>query len=91
MAKTLKLQVTEDDIRLGKRGDPCNCPVARALKRQTRLPVHVDAAGAVRLGKAGPLLYSPSVRTERFVDAFDVFGRDSVKPLTLSLKPMAQK
>lgn len=40
----LKVRVTEDDVRLGKRHSASRCPLARALCRRFRLPLGAGLA-----------------------------------------------
>lgn len=39
----MKIQVTEDDIRFGERGECTDCPVARAISRATKREAYVDS------------------------------------------------
>ena len=85
----MKIRVSRDDIRKGKVGDGCNCPVARALKRQTPFR-RVNVGSEIQLGSTGiEDILDPAISVDsprkvgRFIEAFDE-GKP-VKPFTFNL------
>jgi hypothetical protein len=91
---SISVEVTEHDIRHGKRGDPCQCPVARAIRRAIGQPeAHVivgvyavEAAGcAIGEGDDAQVFVLP-VRAARWVQQFDL--GDPVEPIAFELEPL---
>lgn len=90
----MKIEVTEEDIKKGTT-DPCNCPVARAIKRATGYGASVshtvgivysmdekqeDGSNSITTKET----YLPT-RVEKFIYKYDEDTK-SVKPFTFLLK-----
>jgi len=73
----LSVTVTRDDIRLGKTYDECNCPIARAIKRQYKTKA-VCVRGDDGNIDGREVLFPKAAET--FIRRFDL-GRP-VKPFT---------
>lgn len=74
--KTCGIRVTAKDIRLGVRGAPSGCPVARALKR--RFPGHSASVNVWTVRIGGPLrgqVVKTPMRVARWIAAFDLGGK----------------
>jgi hypothetical protein len=84
--KTLRLiQVTQDDIEKGERGDRENCMIARALKRHMpRSFPRVNKGWFATIEVCGKT-YRPSKEIKELVTAFD--RRDKVSPFTICFDP----
>ena len=81
--RTVQVDVTEDDIYHGVRGDPCCCPVARALARAFPA-VQVEVAPLVlRIG--GQRITAPG-EVVGFVSAFDDFFLPDPGPFSFGLQ-----
>lgn len=65
------IYVTKADIKEGRPTHPVYCPIARALKRQTGKPYHVNGAGIHLKSKYVPLAESDKSEVVRFQYAFD--------------------
>lgn len=89
----MKIQVTMEDIIKGAAGDPCNCPVARAVARQTEfaeVKVFDDDDNPDRIaitltsgnGETKSVIAPTSV--DRFVTMFD--SGDEVSPFEFELE-----
>lgn len=85
----VKVSITADDIRQGKRADPCLCPAARAIRRaldnkEVRVIGSACHGGFARVhfDPAQPAVELPP-EAGRFVTAYD-FG-DPVGPLDFEL------
>jgi hypothetical protein len=82
----ITVQVTQRDIRLGKHGDPWNCPIARAIKRVVR-------RGAME-GVIGSYFYLGTetrklpAKAERFVSDFE--SKAEVYPFSFVLNVPAK-
>ena len=81
----MKISVTAQDIRRGKRAEPCRCPVALALKRTFKRKVSVTFTSlefeSYRKGKESLVRDTPSI-VAKFVEAFD--DHKPVKPFSFS-------
>lgn len=64
----MRVRVTAEDIRLGKRMDCLDCPVARALQRAVGRSVRVYASEKM----AGQKVYRLPTSAARFIDQFDI-------------------
>lgn len=84
--KGILVEVTEKDIKHGVKGDPCRCPVAKALRRATKSSV-VSAGEGVLF--AGPKKRRTFWRTPAFVRLFisDFDDGAPVNPFAFSLPP----
>jgi hypothetical protein len=84
----IKVDVTANDIRLGKRKDACSCPVARGIGRALRgLGVEVQSvsAGWQSLEVNDFEFADTPVKASRFIETFDAAGRKAVKPFSFTL------
>ena len=78
----MRIEVTQADIRRGRRFSECGCPVARATRRATkwRKPVFVGD-GEIAVGDQA---WGMPRAVSRFVSAFD--EGEPVKPFTFTLR-----
>jgi hypothetical protein len=84
--KTLRLiQVTQDDIACGERGDRENCMIARALKRHLPKSFPRVNKGWFATIEVCAKTYRPSKEIKELVTAFD--RRDKVSPFTICFDP----
>ena len=76
----VRVEVTKNDIRRGRCGDCSNCPIARAVKRATKIQnVNVDE-DSISISNDGQSLYiDSSQKCTRFVQKFD--SGEKVKPI----------
>lgn len=75
----VRIEVTQNDIRKGKRGSCFNCPIARAVKRATGCKdVDVDSDGTISL-ENGEVVIPSSIKRERFIEKFD--DKEKVSPI----------
>lgn len=83
--KQIDIEITERDIAKGKAGDPCNCPVARGLRRAFHERVVSAGMGIMSVGpkKRRKRWRTPAAVTV-FIDDFDE-GR-KVEPFTFHLQ-----
>ncbi len=80
----MKIRVTRDDIRKGKRKNTCECAVARALRRQTPFKhIRVQSGFHLGIGDDRHIVISIPTEVRDFIDAFD--AGDRVKPFTFDL------
>lgn len=81
----MRIAVTAQDIRRGKRAEPCRCPVALALKRTFKRKVRVTFTSfefeSYRKGTKFVVRDTPT-SVAKFVEAFD--DRKPVKPFSFS-------
>lgn len=70
MSNTIELEVTQEDIDLGKPHSNCNCPLARAGKRLLGVEVLVGRARLITLDDVGSC-YIASPEACAFVESFD--------------------
>lgn len=81
----MKIKVTEQDIKLGKRVHTCFCPVALALRKSFDLQGAFDVEVGWEYIKMGALgRYKTPTSVRRFIHAFD--RRNKVKPFNFQLK-----
>lgn len=83
----MRFTVTSDDIRLGKRLDACNCPVARAVRRRLGLAprrVIVYQYEGITVIDHGRRYESPP-RVKEFILRLDNKGRRGLKPFAFDL------
>lgn len=82
----LTIDVTQEDIDKGERGDLCMCPVALAM---LRAGLEAPMVGDARLAFISERLWyqkvTPVVVTN-FVYEFDQFGRGAVAPFSFTLE-----
>ena len=84
--KTLRLiQVTQEDIENGERGDRENCMIARALKRHMPRSFPRVNQGWFATIEVCARTYRPSKEVKERIAAFD--RRDKVSPFTICLDP----
>ena len=84
--KTLRfIQVTQDDIENGERGDRENCMIARALKRDIPRSFPRVNTGWFATIEVCAKTYRPSKEIKERVTAFD--RRDKVSPFTICFDP----
>lgn len=89
----MKIDVTAEDIELGKPSSACECPVARAIKREVKRNIVKVLPGAVWIDNDNYTrryrVTLPSVVTA-FIYAFDSLGGhnlDSRDRISRGLKP----
>ena len=79
----VKIEITANDIRLGKRGQPTSCPIARAIKRELGDHPKVGGSGSFSIMLGGEYQrYSAPDKAGKFVYRFDTDGKDAVKPFS---------
>ncbi len=85
-----KINVTAEDIRLGMPGHCEKCAIARAARRDLKLPanqhVWVDEAGIRAIDSAHytRVFLNPTAKMKRFINRFDNLARRKhLKPTTL--------
>ena len=85
MSKDIKIEVTQEDIDRGEKGDCAKCPIARAIRRTLKVRyVHVDT-DFLEWGPDYSCMNAP-VKVSKFIDAFDEGRR--VSPFTFMLKDL---
>lgn len=83
----MKIEVTQKDIDYGIQGESELCPIARAVKRETkRKNVHVDRSTVeiYRNKSNGSNFYTLPPKAQTFVRRFD--RQESVKPFSFELE-----
>lgn len=91
--KKLTINVTEEDIKKGVPGDPCRCPISRALKRQGATNTEVDCNDISWIDKGGNFWTPSPPIVEAFIKLFDEtegrFGaRALLRPFSFTVKPV---
>jgi hypothetical protein len=72
MQANIETDVTEDDIKNGKKGDPCNCPVALSLKRVLgKGSITVGGSVLAVVNDDGFFRYEIPVEIEKLIHEFD--------------------
>lgn len=86
----MKIQVTQDDIDRGVRGNVCFCPVALAVKRATSETVYVSGMRIRIIKKAnGKALEAPTPsEVSCFIAAFDHYATVEPFEFDLELQPL---
>lgn len=90
----LTIDVTENDIRMGRKENEAHCPVARAAKRALRekkvkgYTVTVPDPNYILLDDAkgweGIRVPLPA-KAQKFISTFDTEGKKAVKPFTFTI------
>lgn len=81
----MTIEVTPEDIRMGKRNMLCSCPVALAIKRATGAErVAVGGTDALWVSDNEPLKVNLPIEARSFIFAFDEGGQ--VTPFTFDLE-----
>lgn len=82
----MKIEVTQEDIAAGIRGDSCKCPVALAIKRALgeRYFVAVNNQGILVSNQDGGRILRIPPRVNMFVRVFD-FGMTPI-PISFELE-----
>lgn len=84
--KTITVHVTQADIDAGKPWNPCECPVALAVKRATRRQrVEVREMGRVIRFFRDKTVRAPKCVAD-FVENFDGAERFAVKPFSFTIR-----
>lgn len=79
----ITVEVTQEDIDKGVAGNPCLCPIARAVRRELDIPtISTDVSVYSWTMDALDVFYTLPASAERFVTRFD-YG-DSVEPFTFT-------
>ena len=78
------IEVTEKDIKMGKKGDGYSCPIARAIKRALRKKITVHSNGVYSIYNFSKVMYKISLEARLFIDQFD--RGNSVKPIKFYIK-----
>lgn len=76
---TLKVRVTRDDIRNGRKNDCARCPVARAVRRLGYAKIAV-CPSEILVNRPTQQTFRNPQKARRFINAFDA-GKP-VKPFT---------
>jgi hypothetical protein len=82
----LRVYVTKQDIKEGKRKSNCDCPVARAIRRALAncgIRRKKITVGIYRIQVAGQMDWT-SARVGEFITSFDA-GRTNVSPFSFTL------
>lgn len=81
--RTVRIDVTQDDIDHGEPLAPCECPVALALRR-----IFPGAAVAVIVGEMAVdgWLINPPAAVNAFIEDFDHQGQDIPGPFSFELR-----
>ena len=84
----MKIHVTKEDIKKGKKGDVSACPVGRALNRYKGVECEVGYIQIIVISKDGEAgsIGEISKEVRDFINNFDA-GR-AVKPFAFDLPPM---
>lgn len=70
--KQLHITVTELAIRKGVKGDPCNCPVAKALRRASKERIVSAGMGVMFIGpKNRRITWVTPYDVRNFIEIFD--------------------
>lgn len=92
LGRSVKVSVTQRDIRCGVPEDASKCAIARAVKRTTRHRfVEVERDGITLDNQHGEHLWTFSApgKVERFIDRFDYLPADerrALKPFTFVMR-----
>ena len=86
-AAPIRIEVTADDIREGRRGEPCRCAIAIAAERTLGYPVSVGLTKIERKGtwEAAGLLPD---EVSAWIDRFD--RGHKVEPMAFELIPLEE-
>ena len=79
----MRIDVTRDDIRLGKRGRCNTCPVARAIRRDLGKGIEVFVYGSQV--SIGGRVFELTRGVSDFIERFDHDGRRGLKPFSFTL------
>ncbi len=83
---TVKVEVTEDDVKHGKQLDCLECPVARAVSRLFNRPMHVGLFH-VYDERTSQYIGNLSLSAQEFIADFDdVLTKENAKPLSFDLE-----
>ena len=80
----LRIEVTERNIKRGHREEMDSCPIAMAVRRETRardVSVASEIRVTLRNGERGT--YALTQRADNFIETFDAEGRKAVKPMVM--------
>lgn len=75
--------ITAEDIQLGEQGNCRSCPIARRAEIVLGTPVAVSNT-ELRVYETGAI-YTLPAKAATFVDAFDIFSAEAVKPIQFEL------
>lgn len=75
------ITVTRLDILLGFQGSPCNCPIAKAVERVVGVKPLITTTHA----NIGKRRYPLPLEARRFINEFDVHGKNVCSPFTFTL------
>jgi len=70
----MQVEIKPIDIKRGVRKNSCNCPVARSIRRQFKIPasrISVGRTSVLILKGAASVLYNFPASVGRFIDRFD--------------------
>lgn len=82
----MEIEVTQQDINKGIKGDICNCPIALALKRNGFKNVEVNGSDADFNVMPDIFVSLPlPKKAQTFVTKFDEEGKEAVKPFGFNL------
>jgi hypothetical protein len=87
----MKINVTQEDIDLGKPRCPWDCPIARAVQRQTRDEAYRVLPGLVYKWDDNSQAEMLPPEACEFIQQFDGNGKASVKPFSFETKPLGRK
>ena len=80
----MKIKVTQQDIAKGSRKKCDNCPIARAIKRETKSPVWVNSNHVDYLVKNELVVHLLPKKAITFIKRFD--AGETVKPFTFEIE-----
>lgn len=78
-----KILVTQEDIDKGRRHDPHQCAVAKAVRRTVANKKVVSVTTRIYVGDKAMLILPEKVKD--FIQKFDSVGRKAVKPFSFTL------
>lgn len=90
--KTVRVYVTQKDIKEGVQESPVSCPIALSLRREgcTKVDVGTNDVSFILKEERGRITYELPLRAKRFIKKFDQKGKGSVKPISFSLTPLLE-
>ncbi len=79
----MKIEVTQEDIRNGQRGNPCECPIAIACHRAFPDASYVRIQSIAFIDDRD---YAMPEESHDFMRKFDLQGPSAVSPFTFDLE-----
>lgn len=81
--KTLKIKVTNNEIKNGKWAHPCLCPIALAIKNTLGIDNANVTHSEIVFYRYGTKSYKTPIKVKRFIHMFDMGKK--VKPMSFNL------